>query len=232
MARYSGKSAGKYGALGGEINFEWIPDPEVVASKMMEIAGYLDNVESPLVLSQQVLINDIRQRFQTKTDPDGSHWQEWSDSYRPDAEAHNIDGILVRTGELRSSSTSDTAFVVDGHSIFYDTGGLPEYWLWNQEGATRSTGTGEREAIAYAKHANVSLEHARKVIAQEGGTAGANILPARPFVGVSFEAELRIVEIFDQWFEGAIALGTTAAGKAYPRHSARGPGGRFIPRNG
>lgn len=224
MPTYSGKAAGSFGAAGGELTFEWVPDPEVIAAALFEAAAAIENMEPPLMLSRQVAIEDIRQRFDTHTAPDGSPWVAWSESYAPDALRNNIGGILQRTGELEATATAESAFLVDGNSVFYDTGSLPPYWIWHQEGRERSGGG--RDASAGAA---TSIEDLAKQTAQ-GDLGGGNVLPARPFVGTSFEAELQIVEIFDQWFEGAIALGVSSKGKAFPRHSLRGASGRFVSR--
>lgn len=226
MAVYGGKAAGSFGALGGELRFEWVPDPEVIAAALFEAAAAIENMEPPLMLSRQIAIEDIRHRFATHTAPDGSPWVAWSESYAPDALRNNIGGILQRTGELETAATAESAFLVDGNSVFYDTGNLPPHWIWNQEGAERGGGGGKDVNAGAA----TSIEDLAKQTAQ-GDTGGAgNTLPARPFVGTSFEAELQMVEIFDQWFEGAIALGISSKGKAFPRHNVRGPGGRFASR--
>lgn len=225
MSSYSGRAAGSFGAVGGELSFNWIPDPEVVASELLEIAGHLENLEAPLALARQIAIDDVRGRFESKTAPDGSHWQAWSDSYTPDAEANNLDGILVRSGDLKAAATADGAYVVDGHSLFFDTSGLPDYGYWNEQGAERGSGISSDEMAAFIRKAG--FEPTAESLA---GTGGPNRLPARPFMGLSFEAELQVVEVFDQWFEGAIALGTSPKGKLFGRHSLRGSGGRFIPR--
>lgn len=230
MARYSGRSAGTFGELGGELIFDWQPDLDVIETELLEIEGYLKNIEAPLLLSKGILQNDIRMRFETKVDPDGTPWTQWSQNYAKYRELNYPEGgILVRTGELEQAATGEKAFVVSDAGIFFNTAGMPEYWLWNQEGAQRGQGVGEGEVQALAALTGKSEEQARAEIAREGN-AGTNTLPARPFVGVSFEAEIEVVELFDQWFDGAITLGTSTKGKVFGRHSYRGPGGRFVKR--
>lgn len=228
MAEYSGAGAGSFGALGGSISFEFVPDPEEIAASLMDVAGYLEDIAGPLAISRTIAIEDIRLRFDTQTGPDGNSWVPWSDSYRPDAEQNNIGGILERTGDLRNAATSEDAFIVDGDSLFYDTSGLPPYGFWNETGATRS-GRGfeiSDEDISHAaKTLGKSVEEIKKAFGS--GSSGDNVLPARPFMGVSFEAELRIVEVFDQWFDGAIALGISSKGKAFGRYNVRNAAGRF-----
>lgn len=230
MARYSGRSAGEFGELGGELIFDWIPDLDVVATELLEVAGYLENIEKPLLLSRSILQHDIRMRFETKTDPDGNPWAEWSEGYAKWRENNSPGGgILHLTGELESVATGEGAFVVGEAGIFFNTAGLPEYWIWHQEGRTRNTrsagqGLSDEEITHMAATLRISEESIREM------HAGSNELPARPFVGASFEAEIEIVEVFDKWFDGAIALATSSKGKVFARHAYRGPGGRFAKR--
>lgn len=232
MANYSGKSLGTFGELGGELEFAWEPPggPEEVANELLAVSGYLEDIAGPLTLSREVLKNDIRMRFQTKVDPEGTPWPEWSFSYSAYREANYPNGgILVRTGELEQTATADEAFVQSEESIFYNTGGLPPYWLWTEQGATRSTPNApaplsEKEAAHMASTLGVSVQTLREV------QGGGNELPARPFVGPSFEAEIEVIEIFDKWFDGAITLGMSSKGKVFGRYSYRGPGGQFVSR--
>jgi phage gpG-like protein len=225
LARYSGRSLGSFGELGGEIVFDWEPDVSVIENELLEIEGYLENIAGPLLLSKGVLQNDIRMRFETKVDPDGTPWEPWSENYEKYRERYYPEGgILVRTGELESAATSEAAYIVSDAGIFYNTAGLPEYWLWNQEGRERGKGVSQ-EDIEFAKRAR-----AAGMQVDESQLGGSNTLPARPFVGVSFEAELEVIEIFDQWFDGAIQLGTSNKGKVFGRYSYRGAGGRFTKR--
>jgi len=230
LARYSGKQAGSFGELGGELVFDWEPDPNLIENELLEIQAYLENIEAPILLSKGILQNDIRMRFETKVDPDGNPWEPWSDSYAKYRENNYPEGgILVRTGELEKTATGDEAFVVSDAGIFYNTAGLPDYWLWNQEGRERGSGVREGEVKALAAHSGISEAQAREELAKEGN-AGSNTLPARPFVGASFAAEIEIVEVFDKWFDGAITLATSSKGKVFGRYSYKGPGGRFAKR--
>lgn len=230
MTTYSGAGAGSFGALGGSITFEWIPDPEVVARSLFEAAGYLENMAPPLALSRQIAIDDMRERFATHSSPEGEAWQDWSASYEPDAMANNAGGILERTLELRGSATSPSAFYVSTDSVFFSTAGLPARWIWHQEGASRgSGGHSESEISGMMSTLGHTREQAVSALTAEGG-GGGNVLPARPFVGTSFEAQLRIIEVFDQWFAGAVSIVTTSTGRLGRRHAVRGPGGRFVAR--
>lgn len=221
MSTYAGYGAGAYGAMGGTITFDWVPEPYVLADELFKIAGALEDTASPILLSREVAKGDVRDRFMSKTTPDGAAWAPWARDY-PDSES-----ILIRTHALMDAATGDAAYNVTTDALFFDFGALPFYGVFHEFGAERSagatadTGASTKEFLKRAKA--LGLE----VVGDLSGI-GVNTLPARPFAGLSFEAELRIVEIFDQWFQGAIALGTSSKGKVFARHAKRGPGGRFV----
>lgn len=229
MPRYTGKaSLGSFGELGGELTFEWDPDPDDVANRLLEVAGYLDDLESPLALSKEVLKEDIGMRFETKVDPDGNLWEPWSENYAKYRETNYPEGgILRRAWALYNTSTRDDAWEQGPAGIFFNTQGLPEYWLWTQEGAERSGASVTRGMTQAEKE---HMANSLGITVAELGSAGGNSLPARPFIGASFEAEIQITEIFDKWFDGAIDVATSSKGKIFGRHSYRGPSGQFVSR--
>lgn len=196
--------------LGGTIEFVWEPEPFVVASQIYEIADYLENTAGPIELSAQVVRADIRERFQTKTSPYGAEWAPWARDY-PDSQS-----ILIKSGALEAAASGE-AVQTSLTDVFFDFGALPFYGPFHEFGAER---------------ARFSQETRQFIKEFTGEEAGTNTLPARPFAGASFEAEEKIVGIFDQWFAGAISLGRTKTGAAFARHSLRGPGGRFLPKGG
>lgn len=214
MPVYSGLSTG---AFRGTISFEWIPEPEVIAAALIETSEYLEDRSAPLALSRQVAQDDMRERFETKTSPEGAAWAPWAESYAPIAAATNVGGLLERTGAMRAAALSEAAYPITKDSVFFDTSNLPFYWIYHQLGASRGA---EDEWFRSMQAAG---------LLKEGATAtGVNFMPARPFVGTSFEAQLRILEVFDQWFAGAVAVYVTGRGRLGRRHSLRGPGGRFV----
>lgn len=201
-----------YYELGGTIEFTWEPEPFVVASQIYEIADYLENTAGPIELSAQVVRADIRARFESKTSPYGAVWAPWARDY-PDSQS-----LLVKSGDLEAAASGE-AVQTSLTDVFFDFSTLPFYGVYHEFGATRRSL--DEETMNFLRDFG------------EGDVmGGTNTLPARPFAGASFEAEEKIVGIFDQWFAGAISLGRTSTGKAYPRHSLRGPGGRFLPKGG
>lgn len=55
-------------------------------------------------------------------------------------------------------------------------------------------------------------------------------LPARPFIGLTDQAQAVIEGAFWEWFDGNIDLFPTARGRLGMRHTIRGTGGRFATR--
>lgn len=206
MSTYAGVGAGSFGALGGEITFEWVPDPEVVAGKIMGLAGYLENFIPPLEASKGIARQDMEMHFDTESSPEGTPWASLSEEYAAKRGAHPI---LQLTGAMHDAAVSDAAYLVDGSDLFFDTSGLPPYYIFHE------TGTEHGFMRQFAEQMGESLV-----------AGAATKMPARPFIGISFEAQLAIVEAFDAWFEGGVSGFYTHPGGTV---QTRLPGGQFGP---
>jgi phage gpG-like protein len=198
------------GAFTGTISFDWAPEPLVVANELRGMAEALDNMMAPLQASRAIAVADMNERFETKTSPEGEPWAPWSASYA----ARNPPGsLLERTGAMRGAATSPDAFEVTvydgGGEVMFSGAGLPEYWIYHQMGAIRQSLTGE----------------ARKFIEEFSGEAIDNVLPARPFVGISEKAQIAIIDVFDEWFGGIVGFYMHPGGGVQRRL----PSGRFGP---
>jgi phage gpG-like protein len=197
------------GAFEGTITFEWAPDPLIVAQEIETVARELDDMMAPLQAARQIAAQDIDKRFDTKTDPDGGAWAPWSAEY---AARPPLGTLLEATGAMRAAAGSPSAFSVTAHAgggeVFFTGAGVPEYWIFHQLGATRHSHS--KETIAFLE--------------ESGGEYIPNTLPARPFVGLSEEAEVLIVDVFDEWLGGVINL---AVHPTTGFVQARGPGGQF-----
>lgn len=206
----------------GYITFDWVEDPEKVAKDFFRAAAELEDMQAPLRLSEQIGIKDMRERFATHTSPEGEPWKEWSLNYAPIALATNLGGILERYFGLRDAATSPSAYMVTQDSVFFDVGALPEYGIWQQTGAVRRTAG----ADASAHEANLQFLRENQDL-DASFLSGINVLPARPFIGPSLEAQLQIIQVFDQWFAGIYSIITTSTGRLGRRFSRRGASGRF-----
>lgn len=221
MPPFSGRAVGAFAP--GTIHIEWIPEPEVVANEMLVTAGRLEDRSSPLALSREVMIGDVRERFESKTDPEGGAWKPWAPSYaaRPPDSPSLMIGPEAR---LMGAATSQGSYPITEDAVFLSTAGWPDYWAAHQFGATRrSGGESAQSNIEFLQRAKaMGLEFVEGVNI-EG--IGANVLPARPYIGPSFEAQLKMLEIFDQWFSGIINTAFTRGGRTVG--AFRGAGGRF-----
>ena len=228
------------------LDFKWVdPDPLIVAKRMFWIDDQLKDLVEPMTIAAELTRSDVQENFDTQTDPDGVPWDEWAESYVPYALAFGSGQILNLTGELKSAATSIEAFVPTNDGLFINTGGFPEYWAWNNFGAVRAAGgqgndVSEEDVRTRAKQiltrefragnkisATTALHQAAAEFTMGGGD---NELPPRPFIGLSTEAKAKLDAAFALWFEGSIALGSSSKGKAFGRHTKRGPGGRFVKR--
>lgn len=179
-------------AFGGIISFDWFPEPEVVAARIMELSGYLENFIPPLEASKGVAKADMQNHFDTETSPEGEPWAALNKEYVQKRRGGAAHPILQLSGAMHDAAVSDSAYMIDGNDLFINTGGFPDYWVYHEFGREEMAGWD-----VWVKQVSATLG----VDIQSGGGE----MPARPFVGVSFEAQLQILEIFDAWFDGAVS---------------------------
>ena len=192
------------------IETEFVPDPIELAQSMIAVADGLEDRIGPMAAAGETLSADIRQHFETETDPSGTPWPELSDSYvyggffrregRPVTPRQKSGTTLKDTRELMDYASSPERVVVTNNTVFYRTGEMPQYGLAHESGLP------DRQ----------------------------NPLPQRSFIGLSMEAAAVIEERFYEWFQGNIDLYPTSTGKLGVRHAVAanfpGVGRRFVPR--
>ena len=217
----SASAVGSFSALGGEvITISWLPGhtPNDAAQAVLRVAGYLDRIEKPLLASKKIARDEMEQRFDTETDPDGKPWEALSEDYlaRKLAEGYPAT-ILTRTGgagSLRAAATRDAAFFITGHELWYNAANLPHGGLAHQDGSVRSKPFGA-ELKRWAAAGGHELAKG----------AGENVLPARPFIGIGGDAEAAIFDVFDMWFAGTLPVWIRPGGYV----QSRAPSGQFGP---
>lgn len=187
-----------------------------------ELARYLDNAIIPMRGAERIAMEDMKERFETETAPDGNQWAQLDPDYaaRKAFELGFEHPILTgRSRELKTTATSSAAWSVAGDSLFFSTEGLPEYWRVHQEGS---------EDFGSVFHHAFS-EETGHLDSSEG--SGAQNIPPRPFIGLSRKAETKILELFDIWFSEGIQEATThyKLGSSGILH-AMGPRGQFGPK--
>lgn len=232
----AGPALGHFGRrAGATMTFEWTPDPGPIADTILAVDSYFMNRRMPMALAGQIVRGDVRERFRQQNEPDGTPWEPWAESYAPLAQRINKGKILEQTLALRNAATSPGVVRATNNSVFYQTGSLPFYWIFHQVGAVRRSGGDiEREIAGIASGLGVSHARARTIAMEEG--TGVNVLPRRSFLGLSRMGQEQIMEIFDDWFTGAIKLYDTSTGKVGIRHAVRGKttakstAGSFAPR--
>jgi phage gpG-like protein len=183
-----------------ELDIGWKSgDDPLLMAREIDLADIkLRALRVPLTQARRVLRDDIVERFDTETDPEGNKWEQWAESYRDRAEKENIgklrkepeyhtsDGpqLYDAISDLSSYSISSlpgrvSSSAVGGGDIALIGANLPDYWIVHQEGQSISavTHTGDSYTIR---------------------------IPARPFLGTSEEAEAMVYEIFDMHVERSL----------------------------
>lgn len=189
---------------------------EEASIALYELSLYVEGTALPIRGARRIAMDDMKDRFESETAPDGTKWFELDPNYaaRKEKEVGFEHPILTKDGDLKDAATSSEAWTVSGESLFFNTAVLPEYWRVHQEG---SEGFG-------ATFVKVESE---SVLMRTSGEGDQNI-PPRPFIGLSGEAEAKILELFDIWFSEGLEMATKrfAVSSAGTLH-ARTPQGRF-----
>lgn len=193
----------------GDINLQIsvAPDPYKIQLELERVAANLENLTPPLVASARILADDTQQRFDTETDPDGDAWIPLDEEYLANKESLGYPpDILHRTGDLEKAATNIAAYRVVNDSVFFETSGLPPYGLLHQVGSGDPASVGM--AAVHRQESRLDPEHRKR----EGGPHSnqaigrGQALPARPFIGMSEQAEGKIWEVFNLWFDEATEI--------------------------
>ena len=166
---------------------------EAAAVALSRLAMYIENVEIPLRTAKEIARHDMIERFESETAPDGTQWFALDPEYAK-RKLHDKGfehPILTYSKDLKTKATSEAAWTVTGESIWYNTTHLPPYWRVHQEGS-------EGFGVKFVKVKDES------VLMRTSGEGDQN-LPPRPFIGLSAEAEGKILEAFDIWFSSGLA---------------------------
>lgn len=213
----------------GDIQFQIVsvPDPKDIQLELERVAGNLENVGPPLSASARILAEDTQERFDTETDPDGDPWIPLDEEYLTTKQSLGYpDDILHREGSLERAATQISAYKVVGNSVFFDTGGLPSYGMLHQ------IGLGDEANVGLASRHRFRAKDDPEYARQEGGShtnlgvGRGQALPARPFIGMSEQAEEKIWAAFDLWFDEATDVFISKTGTIQKRL----PSGRFGPK--
>lgn len=194
----SGVGAGAYGALGGSISFEWDPDPEIIAQRILALAGYLENFIPPLTASRMVAIGDMQMHFDTESGPMGA-WAPLSEEYVKTTRGGAAHPILQLSGAMHDAAVNPASYPIDAHDLFFDTSLLTAeapYWPKHEEGREMEFSQAVRDQ---RKRSGLKAPKPGWQFEGDGG------MPPRPFLGLSESAEIQIIEVFDAWFQGGVS---------------------------
>lgn len=212
-------SAGVFGALGGDIviKVDISPHPEQIRSQLMMAAHNLEDTMKPMLTARRAAIEDIKLHFETEHGPDGEHWAELDETYLRYKESKGMAAdILKASGALEKAATSEEAFIVTAHGLWFNWDALPKVdhpesesgegnlGIIHQRGTGGSVSTLTIDNPFHVPGTGSSPTSDVTVRSQKEGR-GKN-LPARPFVGMSQEMIPVFTEIFDVWFDEAVRV--------------------------
>lgn len=163
---YSGAALASYGRqAGGVIEYEWVPDPIVFSEKVLHVRDELADRSVPLAISRGIIARDVEENFEGEHDPQGQPWAPWSEGedrfdpvtnrwikggfgrgYANNLPAGHSGKILNWRGILKDAATNEANYVqvsgqaVTDDSLFFNTNGLPPYWVYHEQPSGANTG--------------------------------------------------------------------------------------------
>jgi hypothetical protein len=209
------------------ITYHWAKPntPEQVRRQLIRLSFELEDLQEPMAVAGEIARLDIQERFVEQNSPKLVPWKPWSISYEPDARAHNIGAILQRTTATQTAIGSRAAFIPTDQGLFIDTSGIPEWGIWNNFGAMRTSAAGGLSS-AETRLSNLAFRREEET-APGVRLSGENQLFPRPFLGITDEATYKMDAAFYAWFEGEVAFATSSLGKPFFRHAKRAGTGQF-----
>jgi len=218
-----GQFIGSYGlSAGGVIEFDWVPDPIVFSEKILAVKDALEDRTVPLILSQVILQQDIEENFAGEHDPEGQEWAPWSSGFHTDSEGRTVRSVYEDPATGRVTSLRGYAEnLPPGHS------GM----ILNWRGILKEAATSD---AAFVQVSGQSVNDDSLFFDTHGlppyweyHQEGTEKMPQRRFLGMSGEAEIQILEVFDEWFQGIVEMAVSSKGKIFARR--RNPvTGRFM----
>jgi phage gpG-like protein len=219
------------GAFPGAINvtMEWVPDPKVIAAELIKVANYLEDMQPPLRAAKAIGQADMHEHFAGNHGPNGEAWRELDEEYKVKKASMggDPDDPLTLTGALENAAAGESAWMVDAHDVFFNTGALPDY------GKMHEYGSGEGN-VGMAAFGRASFRAIGREAGETGGPHASQgigrgqALPRRPFIGLSAEAEIQIFEVFDLWFAAGTSIAIGPSGTIQARNAGKF-GGRIYP---
>lgn len=218
-----------FAGRGGVLRTEILGD-ERLKFGFLHLADYVEDAGPPLRAAKAIAKADMQERFRTDTDPEGNPWIALDPDYlKKKAGMSNLrthpDDILTLSRKLENAATSEASWGVSeaGDTLFFSTTHLPNYW------AVHQLGSGDAGNVGSAADFRERISVIRQVGEGEAGGAHDSFgigrgqaTPRRPFIGLSDEAQLQIIEVFDTWYDEGVRINISRAGIVQER-----VGGRF-----
>jgi len=238
---FSGAQLSKYGTQAGAVvEFEWVPDPLVFSEKVLEVRDDLENRTIPLAISRGVIARDIEANFEGEHDPQGQPWTPWSSA------THIQEATGRRVRDVYTDPATGRSMQLRGYAENLPPGHSGKILNWR--GILKAAATDENRFIIEAERGvnNDSLYFTTAGMPpywewhQDGLPDREQPLPQRQFLGMSGEAELQVLEVFEEWFNdilekhATVETFTSSKGRTFGRRRIpKGqPGaGRFMPNN-
>lgn len=146
------------------IQFDWdYPEPAVINYRLAKLQYSLDHPMDLMYDLKYEAIRDMENRFIDEEDPEGNKWEPLK---RP---AKNQVGILRLSEDMFHAATDENNWSSTVDSVFFDTGGLPKYWVFHEQPSRRM-----------------------------------QRIPARPFVGLSHSAQMRMQYLAESWLNNQV----------------------------
>jgi phage gpG-like protein len=221
------KQLGTFGSLGGMMRLDAEPDPERVSFGLMKLAGYVETTQVPMQAAKRIAQEDMQQHFDTDTDPEGNPWTPLDPDYQRKKIQMGGDpnNILTLSSRLERGATSSAAWIATEEALFFNTASLPDYWDVHQSGSDEAGLAGYAGSVRERIRGGNRLEDDPTGSHDSLGLGRGKSTPARPFIGLSIEAQAQIVELFDLWFDEGVDLYVRSSGIVQQR-----VGGRFGPK--
>jgi hypothetical protein len=219
---FIGPQLGKYGKqVGGVVEFYWMPDPIVIAERVLRVRDDLADRTIPLAVSKGIVARDIEENFEGEHDPEGNPWAPWSSAFHP--KGHPEAGQRMQG---YYDPAKDRSYVEKlGYAENLPPGHSGKILNWR--GILKAAATNE---ASFTQVSGRSVNDDSLFFNTDGlppyweyHQYGTKKMPDRRFLGLSGEGEILVLEAFETWFDDIIENAavretfTTAKGRTFAR---------------
>lgn len=110
------------------LDFKWVENtPETISYDLALLEGYFEDRAGLTEAMKHELMSDMREKFETESDPSGSPWQELKEPAKDQV------GILRLSEDMFHAAIDESAWTATPTGVFFDTGMLPPYWAFHEQ---------------------------------------------------------------------------------------------------